>query len=173
MSTQSFASELYSDSASFGRIYAWISAVIGTLISIGMTWFGVNIINHKSHLRSVIGEVTKVYSDGRLTKNSDTDHTPTYKFDVTYEIDGTQTYVNTFSSTDLMKVGEKATVWYDPAYPEHSEYNPVSTSIGWILVGFALLICISVWAWVWLTKHSKFAASAGGVSAVAGMFTSL
>ena len=51
------SSEIYTDSASFGKIYAIISAVIGSIICIGLFGFGIYIILHKNHLKSINGTV--------------------------------------------------------------------------------------------------------------------
>ena len=163
---ESIGSEIYSGAAGFGRIYAWISAIIGTLIAIGMIIGGVYIIQHKSHLKSVDGIVTKASYDCS-TKTNDKNTTTTCKFDVSYTVD--KSYNKTFSSTDTFSKDDKITIWYDPNHPDIGEFNPPDKWIGWLLIGIAFLIVFSVWFWVWLTKRSKFAAAAGGASAVINM----
>lgn len=160
---ESLGSEIYSGAAGFGRIYAWISAIIGTVTAIGMIIIGIYIIQHKSHLLSVNGKVTKAsYDCSTQTQNKST--TTTCKFDVTYSVND-KNYTKTFSSTDILSVDEIVTIWYDPNHPEQGEYNPVPVGIGWALIIFAAFILIGVWFWVWLTGRYKFAAASSGAAA--------
>jgi hypothetical protein len=165
---ESLGSEVYSGAAGFGRIYAWISAIIGTIIAIGMIIAGIYIINHKGHLKSVDGKVTKA-SYNCNTQTHDKDTTTTCKFDISYIVDS-KTYTKTFSSTDKFSVDQTVTVWYDPNHPDQGEFNPLSKNVGSVLISSAIFITISVWLWVWLTRRYKFAAAAGGASSIFDMF---
>jgi len=165
---ESTGSEIYSGAAGFGRVYAWISAIIGTIIAIGMIIFGIYIINHKGHLKSVDGTITKA-SNNCNTQTHDNDTTTTCKFDVSYIVNG-ETYNKTFSSTNIFSVNETVTIWYDPNHPDQGEFNPPSKTVGWVLICFAAFIIIGGWVWVWLTNRYKFAAAAGGAVAVVDMF---
>jgi maltodextrin utilization protein YvdJ len=167
MEKKSVGDEIYSGAASFGRIYAWISAVIGTLIAICMCIFGVYIIQHKRHLKTVDGEVTKTSYDCS-TQTQDKSTTKTCKFDVTYRVDGTD-YKDTFFSTNTPSLEEKITIWYDPNHPEKGEINPISKTIGIVLIVLSIVVIIGVWVSVWLTKRYKFAAAGMGTAAVVGM----
>jgi len=167
----SIGNEIYSGAADFGKIYAIISAIIGTLISIGMIIFGIYIIQHKNHLVSVDGQVTTASYDCSIPTTNQNTYT-TCKFDVMYQVSN-QSYTKTFSSVETFSVGDKVTVWYDPNHPEQGEYNPPSKNIGWALIGFGVLIIIGSWFWVWMTRRYKFAAAAGGTAAAINMIRAI
>ena len=169
---ESLGNEIYSGVAGFGRIEAWISAIIGTIIAIIAIIFGIYIIIHKGHLKSVTGTVTK--SSYGCTTTTDTNNNKTTitticSFNVTYTV-GTQTYNKTFSSTDTLSQGDSVTIWYDPNNPDKGEYNPAPTYVGWLIIGIALFVSLGLWLWVWITNRSKFAAAVGGASAAIEMF---
>ena len=160
---ESLGNEIYSGAAGVGKIYAWISAVIGTIIAIGMIIFGIYIIQHKSHLVSVDGIVTKdSYDCSTQTQNQTT--TETCKFNVDYIVNS-KNYNITFSSTSKFSNNETVTIWYDPNHPEQGEFNPPSKGIGWGVIVLAIIVLFGVWFWVWLTGRYKFAAAAGGAAA--------
>jgi len=165
---ESVGDEIYSGAAGFGRIYSWISAVIGTLIAICMFIFGIYIIQHKSHLKSVDGKVTKSSYDCSI-QTVDKNTTNTCKFDVKYTVNNIE-YTNTFSSTSMVSVDETITIWYDPNNPANGEFNPISKTIGVVLIVSSIVVILIVWFWVWLTKRSKFAAAGMGTAAVINMF---
>ena len=163
----SLGNELYSGAADFGRIYAWVSAIIANIIAIGMIIFGIYIIQHKNHLVSVDGQVTKAsYDCSQDTENQDV--YTTCSFDVSYQVSN-QSYTKTFSSTKTFSVGDTVTVWYDPNHPDQAEFDPAPIGIGWALIIGAVLLIISSWFWVWMTRRSKFAAAAGGTIGVINM----
>ena len=168
----SIGNELYSGAADFGRFYAWISAIIGTLISIVMIAIGVYIIRRRSYLLSVDGKVTKAsYACATTTssnRNRTTTSSTTCKFDVTYEVYG-QSYTKTFSSVTMYSIEDKVTIWYDQNHPDRSEYNPPPKFIGWGLIGVAILIIVGSWVWVWATRRYKFAAALSATSAAVGV----
>ena len=164
---ESVGDEIYSGAAGFGRIYSWISAVTGTLISICMFIFGVYIIQHKSHLKSVDGKVTNSSYDCS-TQTQDKNTTTTCKFDVKYTVNNID-YEKPFSSTKVFSVGETVTIWYDPNNPDQGEFDPIPKTIGVILIVSSIFVIISVWLWVWLAQRYKFAAAGMGTAAVINM----
>ena len=169
---ESLGNEIYSGAAGFGRIEAWISAIIGTIIAIIAIIFGIYIIIHKGHLKSVTGTVTKSSygcTTTTDTSNNKTTTTTICSFNVSYTVDA-QTYNKTFSSTDTLSEGDNVIIWYDPKNPDKAEYNPAPTYVGWLIIGIALFVSLGLWLWVWITNRSKFAAAAGGVSAAVEMF---
>jgi hypothetical protein len=164
---ESIGDEIYSGAAGFGRIYSWISAVTGTLMAICLFIFGVYIIQHKSHLKSVDGKVTKSSYDCS-TQTQDKNTSTTCKFDVKYTVDNID-YENTLSSTNVFSVGETITIWYDPNNPEQGEFNPISKTVGIVLIVSSIFVIVSVWLWVWLAQRYKFAAAGMGTAAVINM----
>jgi hypothetical protein len=160
---QSIGSEIYSGAAGFGKIYAWFGAVFGTIIAISLIIFGIYSVNHKNHLKSIEGKVTKKsHLCNTQTQNKNT--TTTCKFDVEYKV-GVVSYTVTFSSPTIFDIGDKVTVWYDPNHPDKGEFNPMSKNWGWLMIGIAIVMIVGVWIRLWITYKYKFAAAAGGASA--------
>jgi len=157
---QSIGEQIYSGTATFGKIWAVASAIFGTIISIVMLIIGISVISHKSHLRSVPGQVME---DAECTTTDSQQQTfTTCRTKISYEVDGV-TYTPTVDSGSFQyTAGTEVTVWYSPSSPERPELNPFPKWVGWMLIIFAFLICIGVWIWVWVTRKSKVAAAAGG-----------
>ena len=132
-----------------------------------MCIFGVYIIKHKRHLKTVDGTVTTSSYDCS-TQTRDKSTTETCKFDVTYRVDQ-KDYTDTFSSTNKLSSGETITIWYDPNHPEKGEINHISKTIGIVFIVLSIIVIVSVWVSVWLTKRYKFAAAGMGTAAVVGM----
>jgi len=155
---QSLGSEIYSDAASFGRVYAMIGAIFGTLISIMFIIGGIYIIYHKSHLKSVNGTVISDSICNQLDKNSKSCST-TY----TYTING-KNYKGTSTSSNGYKKSENIKIWYDPNHPSvNPEIDIPSKTLGVVLIIIGIITVISAWVGVYLTRKYKFAAAASGV----------
>lgn len=155
---KSLGSEIYSDAASFGRVYAIIGAVFASLFSLMFIIGGIYIIYHKSHLKSVTGTVTSDSLCTQLDKNS-----TSCSVNYTYTIKD-KNYSGTSTSSTSYKKGNKITVWYDPNHPGvHSEIDIPSKTIGVVAIIMGILIAIAAWVGVYLTRKYKFAAAASGV----------
>lgn len=169
--SKSIGNEIYSDTASFGRIWAIISAITGTLIGIFLFICGIYVIQHKSHLKSTKGDVVKdsdcntILDNGnQYTKCSTT---------VSYNINGKE-YPNKIvktGSTEFKQGKNNITIWYSPATPENPEYSPAPTWIGWVIILISLLLVFGSWFWVWLTRKYKMAAAAEGASGIYSIIT--
>lgn len=157
---QSVGEQIYSGVATFGRVWAVVSAIFGTIISIGLLILGIYIIRHKSHLLSVPGSVVE---DSKCTTSySQQRPATTCRTKISYDVDGTN-YTQTVD-TGAMNYGKssKVTVWYSPGDPSDPELNPATKGMGWILIVIVFFICFGSWIWVWVTRKSKVAAVAGG-----------
>lgn len=169
--SKSIGNELYSDTASFGIIWAIINAIMGTLFGIFFIIVGIYVIQHKSHLKSTKGDVVKesdcnttIYNGNQYTQCSTT---------VSYNINGKEypnKIVNT-GSTKFTQGKNNITLWYSPTDPEKPEYSPAPTWLGWIIILIALLLLFGAWFWVWLTHKSKMAAAVKGASGIYSIIT--
>src|SRR6056297_2825237 len=95
---QKIESGLYTGAADVGRIWATISAVLASIISIAMIVGGIYIIYHRSHLSIVKGRVTKSSYDCVTHKNQN-GTTRTCKVDISYSVDGKKINKTFTSST--------------------------------------------------------------------------
>jgi len=169
--SKSIGNEIYSDTASFGKIWAIISAIMGTLFGIFFIIIGIYIILHKSHLKSTKGDVVKD-SDCNTTIDNGNQYTQC-STTVNYNINGkeyTNKIVNT-GSTTFTQGKNNITIWYSPTDPEKPEYKPAPTWIGWIIILVALLVIFGSWFWVWLTRKYKMAAAAEGAAGIYSIIT--
>jgi len=158
--------EIYSDTASLGKIWAIIGAITGTLIGIFCIIVGIYLIQHKSHLKSTKGNVVKD-SDCNTVIDNGNQYTQC-STTVDYNINGkeyTNKILNT-GSTNFTQGTNNITIWYSPTNTEKPEYNPVPTSVGWIIILISLLFISGTWFWVWLTRKYKMAAAAEGASGI-------
>jgi len=156
---KSLGSEIYSDAASFGRVYAIIGAVVASLFALMCILGGIYIIYHKSHLKSVTGIVTSDSLCTRLDENS-----TSCSVNYTYTLKG-KNYSGTSTSSTNYKKGDKIKIWYDPNHPGvHSEIDIPSKTIGVVAIIMGIIIAIAAWVSVYLTRKYKFAAAASGVS---------
>lgn len=169
--SKSIGNQIYSDTASFGRIWAIISAITGTLFGVFFVIVGIYVIQHKSHLKSTKGDVvkdsdcnTKIDNGNQYTQCSTT---------INYNINGKEypnKTVNT-GSTNFTQGKNNITIWYSPANPENPEYSPAPTWVGWVMILISLLVIFGAWFWVWLTHKYKMAAAAEGASGIYSILT--
>lgn len=162
---QSIGHEIYADSVAFGRIWAVVSAIFGTILSICILIVGISALVYKSHMKSVPAQVME---DSKCTSEP----SPQQEYDlcktkISYKVDNV-TYTPTVNSgTTRYTAGTKVTAWYSPDSPGNPDLNPFPKWLGWVLIIIAILIFIGVWAWVWITRKSKFAAASGAVGQLA------
>ena len=169
--SKSIGNEIYSDTASFGRIWAIISAITGTLVGIFFIIVGIYVIQHKSHLKSTKGDVVKD-SDCNTTIDNGNQYTQC-STTVSYNINDKEypnKIVNT-GSTKFTQGKKNITLWYSPTDPEKPEYSPAPTWLGWIIILIVLLVIFGAWFWVWLTHKNKMAAAAEGASGIYSIIT--
>jgi hypothetical protein len=96
------------------------------------------------------------------------DNKTTYKCTtyVTYTVDGIL-YEKKYLDTNQVSYNDNQpiVIWYNPTKPNEPHGKPASKSIGYLIIGISVIILISSWVWVFITRRSKFAAAAGGASA--------
>ena len=166
--------DLYAGSAGFGRIMSIIRAIIGTLIGAGLIIGGVALI------RSVRKRTAS--TNGRITNDDKDPISCTYdnqiynceNIKVEWTANG-KTYNNTsapfeWSGNHSLVKATNITVYYDPSNPSDASLDQFPAHVvGWVLLALGILIIISGWVWVLITRRSKGAAAATGVASAAGM----
>ena len=173
MSKPSFGDEIYGGAATFGRIEAWIGAVVATLLGLAMLVGGIMLAtSHNVYTGKVQGTITQAICSQSQIPNQGI--TYNCSLVVQYVVNGTPYLLNTSvsSGTNYLQ-GQFISVNYNPTNPADAQVNYGSAHLtGWILIGVGLFIIVVSWLWVWVTYKSKFAAAAGGVAAGAGMIGS-
>ena len=157
--TEKIGKTLYSGSAAVGTIYTTISLITGIIVAVIMIIVGVSIV--KKRLKSVSGKAT---SDSTCsTVISDT----TCTTPVTYTVDDkTYTSVPIDTGTAVYNSGADVTVYYSPSTPDNPGINPVPTTMGWMLIVFAILIILGVSLNYYFSRKSKTFAAFLGVNAL-------
>lgn len=180
--------DIYSGSASFGRIMSIIKAVIGTLVGIAMIIGGIFLVRSRTkYSESTTAKILNTDTDkvdcvrtGDQTGNSnDNDMWNCSNIKLSWTVGG-KNYDNKNSpmsytgSTNLegYKNGASVNIYYDPSNPRDITIQRLPTHIfGWILLGLGILILISGWLWVLITQKSNFAAATSGVATTAGLIS--
>lgn len=174
-SGESLGQTVYSDVASFGRFYAIIGAIFITLLCIGMFIGGIYLLTRPKDT-TVPGKISKILSAGKevqfesCTPSGERNYRCSGLY-TTYTVDGKE-YVSgelTMDSPNAsISVGDTVNVNYDktqPAAVKSIDENKISTrTIGWILIGLAVLMLFGAWLQVYLTQRYKFFGAAEGVA---------
>lgn len=164
---ESFGSEIYTGTASLGKIMAIISAVMATIAGLIMIPFGIYMIARKSKLtKTALATVSGAPVCSESAEKSVITHT--CAFSVTYKV-GTKTYTSPLSTSGPISYesGNTINIYYDPTNPSDiSENSDNSHVFGIILLVLGIVIPLFAWLWVYITSKSKLAAAAGGASEI-------
>lgn len=161
---------IYTGAASFGRLSAIISGVIGTLIALIIGGFGVYIIVESSRrTKNVTGTITE-----STCENTTADKKEGKSCNITVEYTSGQPSkmcTRKFAVADevIYEKGKKVTIYYDPSNACGTgslESRSTDNILGIVLIGFAIVFIIIVWLVVYLTQKYKFFAAAEGVGTV-------
>ena len=165
--------EIYSDAASFGKLRAIISVVIGTLLGLGLIIGGIVLLARKTkRTKNVNGVSTDNKVPPCTSVSKDNNITYQCNFSLSYTINGTE-YTKQFNTNESKNYSGKKQMklYYDP-----ENVNDISITqdnyrtIGGVLLGCGFLIIIIVWVSLWATNKYKFIAAASGTSGAIQMF---
>ena len=165
----SVGEEIYSGTASAGKIFAIIGAIGTTLLALFLIIVGIYIINHRSHLKSVKGKVAEDSTCVTTQTGQNTQTTCNTK--IIYTIDGKQYNETLDTGFTKYNKNDPITVYYSPKTPNKPEVNPLSKSVGWVLIVISLLMMIGSWFWLYLTEKYKVVAAAGGAGGLLNIAT--
>jgi hypothetical protein len=157
----SLGEELYTGGSSFGKFMALISAVVASVISLGLLAFGIYVLVKKD---------PHTASANALVKTATCMATPSGEYEcylgVLFYPDRVSTPVIaniTFSSRVAYVEGQHLTIYYDPSNPTSISIKKMNPKIlGWGSIVAAVVISASAWFWYWVVYHYKFAAAAYG-----------
>jgi hypothetical protein len=168
---KNFGEEIYEGTATFGRIQAIFSAIIGTIIGMIIIIVSIVIISHQSHLSKVMGTALSdsVCVDNTVCSgpnpNQQCTTTKSCRMNIEYMVNG-KTYRGITSTGAIQyKAGDSVELWYDTKNPGNLESGPIPIWIILILVFVGILVIAGGWMWVYITRKSKVAAAAGGAAA--------
>lgn len=156
--------DVYSGAAGFGRFYTTMTAVISTIVGLLLFAVGIYIIYHRSHLKTVNGQVLDNSKCNTTVNQNNGQYVKSCLTHVGYNVDNIPYDQQLNSGSNEYSKGQGIIVYYDPVNPKEAEINPIPKWIGYFVSGLALLIIIWAWVWVWITKKYKFAAAAKGTA---------
>jgi hypothetical protein len=134
--------DIYSGLSAFGSIYALLSAIFITLISIFFIVVGVIII------KSSYNDVKRTPRKAKIIKMD-------MNIVIEYE-DGTQKVVQ-YPETGTYSVGQIVTVYVSDKDPDDIIFvKPLSVWVGVGLIVCCIFASAIAWIWYWATTKSKF-----------------
>lgn len=148
---------VYSDAASFGRTWAYWSAVVISIIAICAASYGIYLLLAKQNIA-----VAVVLSDSvptTIDKNNLTYFTTNMQWIVDNKI-----YNSQMLSTNKYNAGAFVNVYYTNDPQNASEYDDKTWAYG--LIYGSMGVTAFAWIWVWILSKSKFLAAGAGAADV-------
>jgi hypothetical protein len=167
------ADEIYSGTASFGRVWALISLIMAIIICIVLIIAGIVIImkSRKSEIVETQGIITAINgSTDPQTKcgnPSDNDNIHTCSITVKFTISDVDRYADiNYTGSYYYFVGKRVNLYIknDGKYNDVSLDKPTPAFVGGILIFVGLLILGGSIFWYWASRKWKVVAGAEGVS---------
>lgn len=166
MSTSSTINNLYQDSASFGKSYAVVSAIIVSLLALISFVIGmVELFKKNTHDKSIVATVlSATCTQNPSSQPIDYD----CNLVLQYTVDGKQykTPLEIAYSNISYKINDSIKILYNSSDP--TDIVPGDTinpkTLGWILIIVGVVVLAMAWLTVYLTRKSKFFAAAAGAS---------
>jgi hypothetical protein len=156
--------EIYDSTASFGRIWALLSAILGTIFGLVMVIAGIYFLVKKPDRYAVDGKVLKINGNEKgvcpLAGNM-------YNCNMTIQY----TYKDELYNTDIYynaprqyNVGDTISVYVLTSNPKDIVVGePVPRWFGGLLLVFGLIFIAAGWFWYWASRKWKPVAAAEGV----------
>jgi hypothetical protein len=159
---------VYDDAGAAGKILAVWGAVVATLLCIGLVAGGIVLLLKANSKKSTTGIVNGNSTCKTITINNKQSNSCTTS--ITYKIDEKE-YPNIPVIGNIAYIDQqKVAVWYSPDNPNQPELETLSAFVPYLLFGLGLIIFISAWVWVYVTRKSKFLSAGVAGGAVANMF---
>jgi hypothetical protein len=150
--------DIYSGLSQFGSIYALITAIFITLISIFFIVAGIGII------KSSYNDVKRTPRKAKIIKME-------MNIVIQYE-DGTQKVVLQYPETGTYSVGQIVTVYVSDKDPDDiTLVKPLSAWVGVGLIIGCIIVSAISWIWYWATTKSKFIGAVQGTVGIVDIVT--
>lgn len=157
----SAVSTIYKGSASFGRFMAKFWAILVTLISIVLVFYGINFIRSVSkYSKKSQGKVIS-----KMCKNGICEYT------ISYTDENNKSNIAKISSSSVIEINSEVEISYVPSNPSEIRFTSENKeSSGYTFIFLGMFLTMGVWFWVWVTNKYEFAASASGISSALDIF---
>lgn len=157
--------QIYSGTATIGRVGAVIGAVFATILGIGMIIFGIITVRKRVH--RTVKTVATVTSANCTPKVADDSTSVEYLCALGLDVHHHAASLD-LTSAIKYKVGDSISIYYDPHNPSDVRMESDNTShfAGWVLFVMGLFLITFPWLWVYATQKSKDVAAVGGAMGV-------
>jgi hypothetical protein len=162
------ATSIYQGSASYGRFVAIIGAVIATLLSLFLIFFGIKFANSVDlYIKSTPATITgKSCTPGEKNQQGSCLYTLSY-----FDENGQKIENVTLTTSADMPLNSQMNISYNPANKTDIRLTSENTKgTGYMMIFIGILISGFAWGWVWITRKYEFAASASGISSAFNLF---
>lgn len=140
---------IYGGMASFGVFMAFLGAIIGTLIGIGLIYFGASVYNQQ--YTELKAKVLSIDCDSKQCSNK-----------IKYMKDNKEEIRFVYTSKNrTVSVGNEVSVFVGDDNSVSLD-NPKTGGI--VLICIGLFVILAGWVWYWITKKYEFAAATSGLS---------
>lgn len=166
----SVAKEIYDDTASFGRIWALISAIIASIMGLAAIIGGIYILARKSSPSGTVGTVIKVngddYGECRVINTGNNIINYSCVLTVRYTLNGVETDTNvSYFGPVLYMVGSSINIdghggVIDKGIPKWA---------GGLMIFMGFVVAGGAWFWYWAARNYKPVAAASGVGGMLNM----
>jgi len=168
--SSSLGSEIYNDTADFGKLWVLISAIIGSIIAIVMIIIGIYILASKNNNTKISATITKINNDATgICDTKDLNCTITVSY-IYNNIEQTKN-ISKPNSVQVYKVGDTIDVYVNNNGSVSGDQNTPPKIMGGVLIIIALIILASSWFWYWASKKYKVVAAAQGIGGVLNIAT--
>lgn len=168
-STSGLGEEIYSGAASFGKFWALLGAIMGTITFILLTIVGIYILTKKDYRIPINVSIKMINGSTTGSCPKSSEDPPTYACTIRlndYVYNGI-TYKNvdaSYTGSDLYYVGQNITGYINKDAPSNVSLNKDPPKwLGWILIVIGIVAIVSGWFWYWATTKWKFLAASQGV----------
>jgi len=168
--SSSIASEIYSGTAEFGKIWALISAVIATIISIIMIIIGIYILTLKSKDTKVSATIIKI-NNSTTNVCDEKDFNCTITISYIYNNRQQTRNINKPKQNQVYKVGDSIDVYIDDKSSVATQKDVPPKMMGFVLLITSVIILVSSWFWYWASKKYKPVAAAEGIGGILNIAT--
>lgn len=169
----SLGQSLYDDTASFGRFWALLGAIIATVIGLILIVGGiVALTRHVTPKEKLTGTIAAINSNSQAGFTCPLNAgTFTCTLRIAFQYNGQPITVDyNYSGTSLYSVGQNVDVYIDANNPLHISLDPPMPGwAGWVMIIFGVAIAALGWFGYWMARRWKIAAAAQGVGGISNI----
>lgn len=175
----SLGADIYSDTASFGKVWAWISAIFISIIGLPFLIGGIYIAVRKIVESRVSGAVKSINgsSTGQCQQQQNDGNNTQYSCTITVGF----TFQGKDYTQDISYQGSQAYIVGQqvPVYVDNNDPSQVSLTatlprwVGFIMIAVVVVLVSVSWLWVYLSSRYKAVAAVEGAAGITRLFKTL